>query len=63
MSSGKLPPCLDVFDIEYFHGKKTYKVCNKFIYKIIIDLPESSKITQFKDLFDKITEFKVTEKN
>ena len=41
---------------------KTYKVYVTFIYKILIDLSESSKITWFNDLCDQIKEVKVMEK-
>ena len=35
-----------------------YKVCNKYAYKILFDLSESSKITFFKDLFSQIIKVK-----
>ena len=40
---------------------KPYNVCNAFIYKILFDLLESSKIASFEDLFNQIIEVKVTE--
>ena len=40
-----------VFDIEYFHGEKSYKIFSTFILTILFDLSESSQMLWFKDLF------------
>ena len=40
---------------------KPYKVYNTYIYKILFDLSEYSKIAWFNDLFGQIIEAKVTE--
>ena len=40
---------------------KSFKVCDTFIYTVVFDLPESSKIYWFKDLFGQIIEVKVME--
>ena len=42
--------------------KQPNKVLNTFIYKILFDLSESSKITWFKDLLGQINDFKAKEK-
>ena len=41
---------------------KHLKKSNSTIYKVLLDLPESSKITSFRDLFGQIIDVKITEK-